>query len=127
MEKIRTSKWRVRTAAILIFVLGFSAGALAFNVYHRWRTGDQARRQEFAQMIDRLQLNNDQKTQVQQIFSDTRTQLQALRKDADPRVAVIRQQTDEKLQKVLTPEQWKQFQQMRDERRSKARPRNEND
>ncbi len=78
-------------------------------------------------MIDRLQLNNDQKTQVQQIFNDTRAQLQALRKDADPRVAVIRQQTDEKLQKVLTPDQWKQFQQMRDERRNKGRGKNEND
>ena len=127
MEKIRNSKWRVRIAAILIFVLGFSAGAMGLNVYQRWRSGTQARRQEFVQMIDRLQLNNDQKTQVQQIFSDTRAQLQALRKDADPRVAVIRQQTDEKLQKVLTPDQWKQFQQMRDERRNKGRGKNEND
>ena len=78
-------------------------------------------------MIDRLQLNGDQKTQVQQIFTDARAQLQALRKDADPRVADIRHHTDERLQKVLTPEQWKQFQQMRDEMRSKGRRRNEND
>jgi Spy/CpxP family protein refolding chaperone len=127
MEKIRNSKWRVRTAAILIFVLGFSAGALGLNVYQRWRSGAQARRQEFAQMIDRLQLNGDQKTQVDQIFSDARAQLQGLRKDADPRVADIRQHTDERLQKVLTPEQWKQFQQMRDERRSKGQRRNDND
>ena len=53
-------------------------------------------------------------------------QLQALRKEADPRVAGIRQQTDERLQKVLTPEQWKQFQQMREEMRSKNRRRNAN-
>ena len=127
MEKIRNRKWQVRIAAILIFVLGFSAGALGLNVYQRWRSGAQARRQEYAQMIDRLQLNGDQKAQVQQIFTDARAQLQALRKDADPRVADIRQQTDERLQKVLTPEQWKQFQQMRDEMRSKGRRRNEND
>jgi Spy/CpxP family protein refolding chaperone len=127
MEKIRSRKWQVRIAAILIFVLGFSAGALGLNVYQRWRSGAQARRQEYTQMIDRLQLNGDQKTQVQQIFTDARAQLQALRKDADPRVADIRQQTDERLQKVLTPEQWKQFQQMRDEMRSKGRRRNEND
>jgi Spy/CpxP family protein refolding chaperone len=127
MEKIRNRKWQVRIAAILIFVLGFSAGALGLNVYQRWRSGAQARRQEYAQMIDRLQLNGDQKAQVQQIFTDARVQLQALRKDADPRVADIRQHTDERLQKVLTPEQWKQFQQMRDEMRSKGRRRNEND
>ena len=98
MEKIRNRKWQVRIAAILIFVLGFSAGALGLNVYQRWRSGAQARRQEYAQMIDRLQLNADQKAQVQQIFTDARAQLQALRKDADPRVADIRQHTDERLQ-----------------------------
>ena len=128
MEKTSKSKWQVRIAAILIFVLGFAAGALAFNVYHRWaRTRDQANIQVFDQMLDRLQLNNDQKTQVHQIFSDTRQQLQALRKDSDPRVTEIRRQTDERLQKVLTPDQWKQFQQMRDERRSRGQRRNEND
>ena len=126
MEKIRNSKWRVRIAVLLIFLLGFSAGVLGLNVYQKWRSRDQARRQEYAQMIDRLQLNNDQKTQVQQIFSDTRAQLQALRREPDPRVAGIRQQTDEKLQKVLTPDQWKQFQQMRDELRTRGRRRNEN-
>ena len=127
MEKTRNSKWHVRIAAILIFVLGLSAGALGLNVYQRWRSGSQSRRQEFVQMLDRLQLNSDQKTQVQQIFSDARAQLQAVRKDADPRVTGIRQQTDEKLQKVLTPEQWKQFQQMRSEMRSKSPRRNDND
>jgi Spy/CpxP family protein refolding chaperone len=128
MEKTSKSKWQVRIAAILIFVLGFAAGALALNVYQRWaRTSAQANRQEFDQMLDRLQLNSDQKTQVHQIFSDTRQQLQALRKESDPRVTEIRRQTDERLQKVLTPEQWKQFQQMRDERRSRGRRRNEND
>ena len=127
MEKIGNSKWHVRIAAILIFVLGLSAGALGLNVYQRWRSSSQSRRQEFTEMIDRLQLNSDQKTQVQQIFSDARSQLQAVRKEADPRVTAVRQQTDEKLQKVLTPEQWQQFQQMRNELRSKRPRRNESD
>ena len=128
MQKTSKTKWQVRIAAILIFVLGFAAGAMALNVYHRWaRTRDQANIQAFDQMLDRLQLNSDQKTQVHQIFSETRQQLQALRKEADPRVTEIRQHTDERLQKVLTPDQWKQFQQMRDERRSSGRRRNDND
>jgi hypothetical protein len=127
MEKIGNSKWHVRIAAILIFVLGLSAGALGLNVYQRWRSGSQARRQEFTEMIDRLQLNSDQKTQVQQIFNDARSQLQAVRKEADPRVTAVRQQTDEKLQKVLRPEQWQQFQQMRNELRGKRPRRNESD
>jgi Spy/CpxP family protein refolding chaperone len=124
MEKTSKTKWQVRIAAILIFVLGLAAGALALNIYHRWHTGG-GRRQGFEQMVDRLQLNSDQKTQVQQIFSETREQLEALRKEHDPRVAEIRQHTDERLQKVLTPEQWKQFQQMRDERRSRGGRRND--
>jgi Spy/CpxP family protein refolding chaperone len=125
MDQTGKSKWQVRIAAILIFVLGFAAGALALNGYQRWRTGSQTRRQAYEQMVDRLQLNADQKTQVQQIFGETRQQLQALRKESDPRVVLIRQQTDERLQKVLTPEQWKQFQQMRDEIRSKGPRRND--
>lgn len=128
MEKTSKSKWQVRIAAILIFVLGFAAGALALNGYRRWeRTRAQANRQGFDQMLDRLQLNSDQKAQVHQIFSETRQQLQALRKESDPRVTEIRQHTDERLQKVLTPDQWKQFQQMRDERRDRGRRRNNND
>lgn len=125
MDKTGKSKWQVRIAAILIFVLGFAAGALALNGYQRWRTGGQTRRQAYEQLVERLQLNSDQKTQVQQIFGETRHQLQALRKESDPRVKQIRQQTDERLQKVLTPDQWKQFQQMRDEIRSKGRRRND--
>jgi Spy/CpxP family protein refolding chaperone len=125
IDKTGKSKWQVRIAAIIIFVLGFAAGALALNAYQRWRTGGQTRRQSYEQLVDRLQLNSDQKTQVQQIFGDTRQQLQALRKESGPRVAQIRQQTDERLQKVLTPEQWQQYQQMRDEIRSKGRRRND--
>ncbi|HMJ25865.1 MAG TPA: hypothetical protein VK475_08555 [Pyrinomonadaceae bacterium] len=125
MDQTGKSKWRVRIAAILIFVLGFAAGALALNGYQRWRTGGQTRRQAYEQVLDRLKLNSDQKTQVQQIFGEARQQLQALRKESDPRVVQIRQQTDERLQKVLTPEQWKEFQQMRDEIRNKGRRRND--
>ncbi len=59
------------------------------------------------------------KRQVQQIFGDTRQQLQTLRKESEPRVDEIRQQTDQRLQQVLTPEQWQDFQQMRDEMRAR--------
>ncbi len=120
MEKTSKTKWQVRIAAMVIFLLGFAGGALAFNAYRAWsRTRLGPNRQEgFNQMLDRLQLNSEQKTQVQQILGESREQLQSLRKESEPRVNEIRRQADERLQKVLTPEQWKQFQQMRDERRS---------
>ena len=118
------SKWQVRLAALLIFVIGFAGGALAFNAYQKWsrsdsRGGDRAAR--FEAMLDRLQLSSDQKTQVKQILDETRQQLDGLRKESEPRFNTIRQQADERLQKVLSPEQWKQFQQERDSMRGRGR------
>jgi Spy/CpxP family protein refolding chaperone len=118
MDNAAKSKWRMRIAALIIFVLGFSAGALAYNAYRAWsRNRVEAGRNGFDQMLDRLQLTAEQKAQVHQILAETREQLQALRKESEPRVNEIRQRTDERLQKVLTPEQWTQFQQKRDEMR----------
>jgi Spy/CpxP family protein refolding chaperone len=117
------SKWQVRVAALLIFVLGVAAGALGLNGYQRWSRSraEGSRQQRFEQMLDRLQLNADQKTQVHQILTESRQQLQDLRKESEPRFDAIRTQADERLQKVLTPEQWKQFQQERDANRGRER------
>ena len=123
MDIANKRKWQVRLAALLIFLLGFAAGALALNAYKRWsRNGAEVSRQDrFERMLDSLQLTADQKTQVHQILGDTREQLMALRKESEPRVGEIRKQADERLQKVLSPEQWKQFQQERDKMRSRER------
>jgi len=112
------NRWQVRVIAAIIFVLGFTTGILAVNLY-RSLARNVTPRDRFEQLSDRLKLNVDQKTKVQQIFGDTREQLKALRKDSEPKVADIRRQADEKLQQVLTPEQWKQFQAMRDEVRQR--------
>src|SRR5215467_8548584 len=116
-EKIR-SKWQVRGAGVAIFVLGFIAGMLALGVYGRW-AHRRPPENRFDQMATRLQLNDDQKTKVQQIFSDTRQQLQNMRKESEPRVNEVRQQADQRLQQVLTPDQWQKFQQMRNEARAR--------
>ncbi|HET9786907.1 MAG TPA: periplasmic heavy metal sensor [Pyrinomonadaceae bacterium] len=122
MDSTTKSKWQVRAAAVVIFVLGFAAGSLALNVYKRWaRPNEQGRQTRFERMLDNLQLSADQKTQVHQILGDTRAQLNAVRKESEPRVAEIRRQADERLQQVLTPEQWKQFQQERDAMRARGR------
>lgn len=123
MDTIQKGKWQVRGAALLIFVIGFAAGALALNAYNRWgRTGaEPGRGDRFERMLGRLNLTADQKTQVHEILSDTRGQLQNLRKESEPRFAEIRRQADERLQKVLTAEQWQQFQKERSELRSRGR------
>ena len=120
MDYIAKNKWQIRGAAAIIFVLGFTAGILALNVYRGWvRGGGPGREDRFEQLSNRLQLNADQKTKVQQMLGDTREQLRALRKESEPRVTEIRQKTDERLQQVLTPDQWERFQQMRNGMREK--------
>jgi Spy/CpxP family protein refolding chaperone len=112
------NRWQVRVIAAIIFALGFTTGILAVNLY-RSLARNMTPHDRFEQLSDRLKLNVDQKTKVQQIFGDTREQLKALRKDSEPKVADIRRQADEKLQQVLTPEQWKQFQTMQEEMRQR--------
>jgi len=120
MDYIAKNKWQIRGAAAIIFVLGFTAGILALNVYRGWvRGGGPGREDRFEQLSNRLQLNADQKTKVQQILGDTREQLRALRKESEPRVTEIRKKTDERLQQVLTPDQWQRFQQMRNDGRDR--------
>ena len=116
MDNTSRNKWQVRGFALVIFLLGLTSGIMMVNAYH-WVRARSSPADRFEQLATRLQLNADQKTKVQQIFTDTRQQLQSLRKESEPRVNDIRQQTDQKLQQVLTPEQWQKFQQMRDEMR----------
>lgn len=118
MDKASKNRWQVRVATMVIFVLGFAAGILALNVYRKVAGNDQPR-DRFEQMARRLNLTDDQKTKVQAIFSDTRDQVRALRRESEPRFNDIRRQADERLQQVLTAEQWEQFQRERHEMRGR--------
>ena len=127
MNNITKNKWQVRIAALVIFLLGSVAGALAFNAYQSWAhasvrapRGDRA---HFEDVFDKLQLTEEQKKQVQQIMADAREQLHAAHKESEPRLADIRRQTDERLRQALTPEQWQQFQQLKESMRGKRRGR----
>ncbi|HEX8282777.1 MAG TPA: periplasmic heavy metal sensor [Pyrinomonadaceae bacterium] len=123
MDKVRKNSWLVRAAALAIFLLGFAAGAFAPSVYRAWMRdrsqGGGGGRIE--QMTKNLNLSPEQEAQVRQIFTESRTQLEALRKESEPRFAELRRQADERLQKVMTPEQWQQFQQSRREGRPRGR------
>jgi hypothetical protein len=128
MNNIIRNRWQVRVAAAIIFVLGFTAGILALNIYRGLARADG--RDRFEQLSERLNLSADQKTKVQQIFGDTREQLRALRRESEPRVNDIRQQADERLKQVLSEEQWRQFQTLRDDmraRRGRGAPRGDRD
>jgi Spy/CpxP family protein refolding chaperone len=112
-----TNKWNILAAALAIFALGFLAGALSLNLY-RHRRPDFGRG-DFRGRIEKLNLTPDQKTQVEDIFNDTRGQLRDVRKESWPKVIEIRKQARTRLQAVLTPEQWKQLEEMeKNDRRS---------
>jgi periplasmic protein CpxP/Spy len=119
MNNVAKNRWQVRIAAMIIFVLGFTAGILALNVYRGLARGGPGNRID--ELSERLQLTADQKTKVQEIFSDTREQIRAARREMEPKMAEIRRQADGRLQTVLTPEQWQQFQRLRDERQHRGR------
>lgn len=113
MDSSTRSKWQVRLAVLILFVVGFIAGALAMNMYRGRQLSPRAGgRGGFEQMLDRLNLTQDQRTQVRDIFEEARRQLAELRRESEPRFREVRKNTDERLQSVLTPEQWEQFQEM---------------
>ena len=65
------NKWQVRFAVLILFVVGFIAGGLTMNLYGRRQWSPRAGgRGGFEMMLDRLNLNEDQKTQVSAIFED---------------------------------------------------------
>ena len=118
MDRLKRSSWLVRAAALVIFLLGFAAGALAPAAYRAWvREG--SRRGGFEKMSEDLKLTPEQQEQVKQIFGETRNRLEALRKESEPRFEEIRRDADERLKQVLTPEQWEQFRKSREEGRGR--------
>ncbi len=120
MNNVAKNKWQVRVAAAIIFVLGFTAGILALNVYRGLGFAHRGPGNRMDELAQRLNLTPDQKVKVQEIFSDTREQLRAVRRESEPKVEEIRRQADGRLQTVLTPEQWQQFQKIKEERQRRG-------
>jgi Spy/CpxP family protein refolding chaperone len=124
MEDIDKRRWKVRGAVLAIFLLGFVAGLLALNVYNNWLGGETrqtSRRDRIEQTFKQLNLTDEQQSDVRTIFNDTRSQLQEMRKENAERRSELRRKTDEGLQKVLTPSQWQQFQEVRSQSQDSRR------
>ncbi|HYP29642.1 MAG TPA: periplasmic heavy metal sensor [Blastocatellia bacterium] len=123
MDSKFRNRWQIRLAVVIIFAIGFLAGGLAMNIYHNTQAGPPrggaGMRPGFDSVISRLDLTEEQESQVRSIFDDARSQLREIRKESEPRFLEVRKQTDERLKGVLTPEQWEQFQQMKSEFREK--------
>lgn len=117
MDKVAKRDWQIRLAALVIFVLGFAAGALALNVYREAQPASQ--RDHQGRLLEQLGLNDDQKAQVRAIFADARAQMGEVRKECGPKFREVRERTDARLREVLTPAQWDEFQRLTSEARER--------
>jgi Spy/CpxP family protein refolding chaperone len=127
MENSGARKWQIRSAVFGIFLLGFLAGALSLHLYRGGRgsssPGD--RRDRLEQMMTRLNLTPEQKTQVEKIMEETRARTIGIRQQSGAQFGEARREMDERLRAILTPEQWQQWQEMTKgmrERRGRGRP-----
>jgi Spy/CpxP family protein refolding chaperone len=114
MESSVNNKWQIRLAVLLIFVVGFVAGALTMNVYRtrRLSASEAGHRDRFERVMNQLNLTAEQRDQVKAILDDARSQLSEMRRESQPRFRAVREQTNARLQSVLTPPQWEQFQKL---------------
>jgi Spy/CpxP family protein refolding chaperone len=109
MQSIRNG-WQVIAASIAVFVLGVLAGAFSLHLYgSRHRGAGEQHGPQIKRIIDNLNLNADQKAQVEVIFNDTRNRLRDIKRESQPKYDEVRRNGRAQLQKVLTPEQWKQL------------------
>jgi Spy/CpxP family protein refolding chaperone len=85
-------------------------------------------RSQVQRLVDQLDLTADQKGKLDPILEEDATQVRALRtdtalSDSDRRkkTAEIRSATDAKIKPILTAEQWKKLEQLRDERKQQKK------
>lgn len=122
MDRDKKAIWQIRLVTLSVFILGAIAGVVGMYSYQAWHSAKQpTRREKYQEAFNRLGLNDGQRAEVQQIIGDMREKLSQMRKDAEPKIQEIRSETDQRLQRMMTPEQWQQFQQERDKIRQPDR------
>ncbi len=112
MQTVNISRSQVHVAILLIFLLGFAAGALSLNLYHATSAANVEDYTRLERLSRRLDLSGEQRAQVRQVLSDAGAQLQEIRRESQPKVAQVRRQTRERLEAVLSNEQWERFQKL---------------
>ena len=88
----------------------------------------QGPRSQLQNMVDKLNLTADQKAKADPILDEDAKQVRALRDDSalsaedrSKKIAEIRRQSDLKLKPILTDEQWKKLEQLREERKAQGK------
>jgi Spy/CpxP family protein refolding chaperone len=116
MQIPKSKNWSVLSLVLVVFLLGLVVGALTMHLYrvrHKPSPGPQL----VGQAIRELNLTAEQQAQVEAILDDTRNQLRQVRRDSQPKVSEIRRQARQRLQGVLTPQQWQKLDEKMKQRR----------
>ena len=106
MKSLETkNRWQIQLATLVIFALGFFAGAFALNAYNLWGGAAKppTKHERYQEAFGQLNLTESQNAEVQKIVAETRENMQE-----------IRARNDTRLQSVLTDEQWTKFQGLRE-------------
>ena len=108
---------KVQFAFLIIFLLGFAAGALSLTVYYRrieggrhsaW-TGRFDRERYVKQMTGAVGLRPEQMGRLNAILDDTREEFLALRKRLNPQVEELKQKARNRIRETLDTEQQARF------------------
>ena len=106
---------KVQLAVLVIFILGFAAGALSVMTYYRRvesaRQGTVGfNRDRYVQeMTEAVGLKPEQLQVVDAILDDTREQFLALRSDLSPQFDELRRRARSRIRRLLNPEQQARF------------------
>jgi periplasmic protein CpxP/Spy len=85
-------------------------------------------RSQIQNMVDKLNVTAEQKAKLDPILEVDARQVRALRDDSalsaedrQKKTAAIRAETDQKIKPILTAEQWKKLEQLREERKAQGK------
>ncbi len=106
---------KVQLAVLVIFILGFAAGALSVMTYYRrvesarQGSGRFNRERYVEAMTEAVGLKPEQPQGLNAILDDAREEFFALRRRLRPQVSELRQRARSRIRQLLNPEQQARF------------------
>lgn len=126
------SRWKPAFALLLVFFAGIVVGVVGTRIVVRRVVRQmianpqilvqRAQNQMELQLARRLNLDPNQRRQVNRILLLSQGQLREIREETQPRIALIRSNAFEEISAILTPEQRDELEKMREENRAQLQP-----
>jgi Spy/CpxP family protein refolding chaperone len=111
---------RLRLFTIAVLAATFALGAIAGGGVYRWVVADRLLPADDLPRgpwpLHQLDLSDDQRARVHDIFERHRPELDALLRESFPQVRSIHEQIDSEIRDVLTPEQRARFDRIKESR-----------